>query len=454
MQSNYTDHLSSWGLYPKIKAHEYFPFSEEELLSLLKKDTITKCIPRGLGRSYGDSSLASKTINSKYWDHFLNFNEETGILECQAGLSLDHILSVIVPKGWFLPVTPGTKFISIGGAIASDVHGKNHHIEGCFSEFVKSIKIVTPAQGILECSPKKNSDLFYASCGGMGLTGMIIETTIQCKRIQSAYIEETNIKAKNLKELLDLFEEYKKTTYTVAWIDCLEEGKNLGRGLFMAGEHASSGKLISSPVPKASIPIHMPNLLLNRYSIQIFNALYYHTKQKKTQGVKHYDSFFYPLDSILHWNRLYGKNGFTQYQFVIPKEAGWEGMYQMLSKIIKSKRGSFLAVLKVFGKENENYLSFPKEGYTLALDFKIDAQSLKKPKKENMKNNLFSLLRELDKIVLDYGGRVYLTKDVCLSKEVFRKSYPKWKEFMKIKNKYDPKQIFSSLQSERIGLTE
>ena len=432
--------VSGWGRYPIIESEILTPFTSDHALQQLNSRAFDKIIPRGMGRSYGDSSLAAHMLSSSYLNHILEFNDDTGLVRVQSGVSLDDLLNVFLPRGWFLNVTPGTRFISVGGAIASDVHGKNHHIDGCFSNFVKSISLLIADGSIITCSPNENSELFYATCGGMGLTGMILEAEIYLKSVSSSFIDETIIKTNNLEHALELFDEHNNSTYSVAWIDCLSSGKKLGRSLLMLGEHSKNGGYVMSDKKKLSVPIDMPSSLLNRYSVAAFNALYYNRIQRSTtQHTVHYEPYFYPLDGILNWNKLYGKKGFTQYQFVIPKEAGKEGMTEILNRIVESRRGSFLAVLKAFGEKNKNYLSFPLKGYTLALDFKID-------------NNLFGLLDELDKIVLNYGGRVYLTKDVRVNEDTFKKSYPEWETFMNVRKQYKADKVFNSLQSERLGI--
>ena len=354
-------------------------------------------------------------------------------------MSLDEILINFVPKGWFLSVTPGTKFVTVGGAIASDVHGKNHHLEGSFSDHVTSITLITNEQEIT-CSREDNPDLFHATCGGMGLTGIITEATFKLKPITSAYINQKVVKAKNLETALALFEQYKDVTYSVAWIDCLSTGDNLGRSLLMLGEHADKGELTTHKDGLLNMPCDMPSFLLNKYTIQAFNSAYYNKQLKEeVNNTVHYDPFFYPLDGINNWNRMYGGNGFTQYQFVIPKVAGKEGLTEILAAIAESKQGSFLAVLKVFGEGNKNHLSFPMEGYTLALDFKLN-------------DKLFALLDRLDIIVRKYEGRLYLSKDVRMSEEMFKAGYPQWEEFQALRKEYGADELYHSLQSKRIGL--
>lgn len=432
--------LTAWGKYPNIDSRIIRPRRTKDVLSAIAEGASDYLIARGLGRSYGDSSLAPEVISTELLDHYLDFDAGSGILTCSAGVSLEGILREFVPRGWFLPVTPGTKFVTVGGAIASDVHGKNHHLEGSFSDHVISMKIATASKGVLECSRQNHPELFFATCGGMGLTGIILEATFRLISIQSAYINETTIKARNLQDAMELFEAHQQTTYSVAWIDCLSTGKSLGRSLLMLGEHAPQGALIPGKKAKLSVPMDMPGFVLNRFSIQAFNILYYNrVRRRQSERRIHYEPFFYPLDGIHDWNRMYGRGGFTQYQFVLPREAGLKGMTSILKRIASSKRGSFLAVLKSFGKGNANYISFPMEGYTLALDFKLN-------------RGLFEFLDELDRIVLDYGGRLYLTKDVRMSEELFKASYPQWEDFMNIRTKYHGRRVFNSLQSRRLGL--
>lgn len=436
--------LTGWGQYPSIESNIITPLDVTDILNILSSHTTTALAVRGLGRSYGDSSLAPDVIDTSHLNHLLAFDETSGMLTCAAGVSLADILSVFVPKGWFLPVTPGTEFVTVGGAVASDVHGKNHHLAGSFSDHVSLLKVATVSDGIIECSREHHPELFHATCGGMGLTGIILEVTFKLTPIKSAYINVTRIRAKNLEEALNLFEKHQQATYSVAWIDCSSTGKSLGRSVLMLGEHAQKGALTAAQAGKLFIPVNMPSALLNRYTIQVFNSLYYHRVLRHQSSYRaHYQPFFYPLDRIHHWNRMYGKRGFTQYQCVLPKQAGLAGMTTIIQRIAASKRGSFLAVLKMLGKANDNFLSFPMEGYTLALDFKLAASP---------DRALFELLNALDDIVLEYGGRVYLTKDARMSEKTFKQSYPKWEEFMRVRKMYGADRLFHSLQSQRLGL--
>lgn len=430
--------ISGWGRYPTIDASLAQPATPSDARDDLAR--LASLIPRGMGRSYGDSALAEQIVDTRQLRYLRSFDESSGQLDCDAGVNLSQLLDVFVPRGWFIPVTPGTKFVSIGGAIASDVHGKNHHLHGCFSECVDSIEILLADGSLIRCSRNEHAELFHATCGGMGLTGLIVSAQLSLKRIESAYITQTTYKAANLEEVVALFEAHSAATYSVAWIDCLTSGKTLGRSLLMLGEHARDGELSLAPKSTLSIPLDMPSILLNRYSVQTFNELYYQRiRRTESQQRVGYESFFYPLDGIRQWNRLYGKRGFLQYQFVIPKAAGLEGIRAILQRIAASRRGSFLAVLKALGAANNNLLSFPAEGYTLALDFKYEA-------------GLLELLSELDAMVLAYGGHLYLSKDARMSEATFKHSYPNWPQFQETRARYGALHKFASLQSRRLGL--
>jgi len=430
--------LKSWGNYPIIEGETHRFDSVHQLEKILSAPK--NIIPYGNGRSYGDSALSREQILVKPYHYFLSFDEINGVLRCQAGTLLADILESFVPRGWFLFVTPGTRFVTVGGAIASDVHGKNHHVAGTFSDHIIEFTIMLPDGETVICSHDNNIELFRATCGGMGLTGVILEATIQLQPISSALISQTTIKTANLKETFDAFEHYGDSTYSVAWIDCLTRGEALGRCLLFTGEHSEHGSLAYESRIKIDIPVPFPGPTLNHYSIKAFNAIYYHkvTSANSSQQVD-LNSFFYPLDAIGHWNRIYGKQGFLQYQFVLPKKASYEGLKQILSHIAASGKGSFLAVLKLFGKANSNYLSFPMEGYTLALDFKIES-------------GIFELLDQLDEIVVEFGGRFYLAKDARVSQRIFETGYPAIEKFRNIRKTLHATEKFNSIQSKRVGI--
>ena len=430
--------MKAWGMYPEIDAN-VFKFSNKHVLKKIINEH-DELIPFGNGRSYGDSALSANIINTRHNNSFIDFQEASGMLHIQSGVLLSEILEAFVPRGWFLKVTPGTKFITIGGAIASDIHGKNHHIDGCFSECVEEFNIMLADGSIVICSRYATPDLFKATCGGQGLTGVILDARIYLSKINSQHIDQTTIKTRNLKETFEAFEKHKDKSYSVAWIDCFAKGPSSGKSLLRVGNFKDDGDLDYKIKKQKTIPFNFLSFILNNWSVRVFNWLYFNrirgVVSKQTVDI---DTFFYPLDAIRNWNRIYGKNGFTQYQFILPKQLSYDGLEEILSVISKSGKGSFLAVLKLYGKANDNYLSFPMEGYSLALDFKIE-------------KGLFTLLEKLDQIVIKYKGRIYLSKDARVSKEVFEKGYPEIDVFRKYRkeNKLDVK--FQSLQSKRVKI--
>jgi len=430
--------LHGWGRYPRQQAHLTLPVSATQCVATLASSATL--IAHGLGRSYGDSALAAQVLITRYLDHFAAFDATTGVLTCAGGVSLDSILRTFVPRGWFLSVTPGSRFVTVGGAIASDVHGKNHHGAGTFCAHVLHLELLLGNGERVNASPTERTDLFHATCGGMGLTGIILSVTLQLKPIVASSILQTTVKAANLEAVLEAFEANAASTYSVAWIDCLARGTSLGRALLMLGEHATDGPLAVQTKPPMPVPFDLPAALLNRASVQVFNSLYYsRIRQKVSQQRMAFEPFFYPLDALGQWNRLYGKPGFVQYQFVLPQATGVVGLREVLKRIAESGRGSFLAVLKLFGPANANYLSFPQAGYTLALDFKAEAA-------------VFELQDELDAIVLHHGGRLYLAKDARMSAATFKASYPNWQAFEEVRARWHAHGKFASTQSLRLGL--
>ncbi len=430
--------LHGWGRYPQVEAQQLAPLTVSASRALIGEHG--SLLGRGMGRSYGDSALHDCVLNTRHLQHLLAFDASHGSLRCQAGATLDQLLDFLVPRGWFLPVTPGTRFVTVGGAVASDVHGKNHHLHGCFSEYVDELLLGLADGSLLTCSRSEHAELFHATCGGMGLTGLIVEVALRLTPIRSAYVNQTTFKTANLEDALQGFESQRQRTYSVAWIDCLARGAELGRSVLMVGEHALDGPLQLPRQRRLAVPLDMPAALLNHASMQAFNSLYYRrARQTETERRVDYRRFFYPLDGIGQWNRLYGKRGFLQYQFVIPKAAGLPGMHAILRRIADSRRGSFLAVLKVFGEQNRNPLSFPLAGYSLALDFKYDS-------------GLLALLDELDARVLEHGGRIYLSKDARMSEQTFKRSYPDWEQLQAVRARYGAQGKFISRQAQRLGL--
>ncbi|MFL5739175.1 MAG: FAD-binding protein [Flavisolibacter sp.] len=439
--------IANWGNYPLMETEEKSFSFEKELSADLPNSS--QFIARGNGRCYGDASLAPHTFSTLKYDKIISFDKEHGVFECQSGITLDQVLDVIVPQGWFLPVTPGTKFITVGGAVASDVHGKNHHVDGSFSAHVVDMDILLSNGDTITCSTDLNADLFRATCGGMGLTGIITRVRFQLKKIETSYIAQKQVKAANLEELIRLFDEYKHYTYSVAWIDCLKKGKEFGRSILILGEHAKREELDEEKkknplrLPgkrQISLPFSFPSFALNSFTVKAFNFLYYAKNRKKEiNNIVSYEPFFYPLDAVLHWNRMYGKKGFVQYQFVLPLSSK-EGLVRILQKISDAGLGSFLAVLKVFGPQHD-LISFPQEGFTLALDFAV-------------RDGLFPFLDDLDRIVLEYGGRIYLSKDARMKPEIFWNSYPGAGEFVDIVKKYNPGFRINSEQAKRLLISQ
>ena len=406
--------IANWGNYPKIEAEVHSNQYLDELQQIVQaSETI---LPRGNGRCYGDAALHATVFSTLRLNKILDFDAKTGTFECQAGMLLSDILNFIVPRGFFLPVTPGTKFITLGGALAANVHGKNHHSEGCFSKHVIHFDLMNGAGEVIRCSRNENATIFWNTFGAMGLTGIILSAKFSLKKIETAYIRQETIKVKNLQELMQLFEDSKDWTYTVSWIDLFQTGNQMGRSLLMRGEHAllmdlpankKSNPLVLKTGFKKRVPFNFPSVVLNKWTVKIFNFLFYRKQfqAQKTQIIP-YDKYFYPLDTIHHWNRIYGKNGFTQYQFVLPKAASEKGLVEILETIRRSGQGSFLTVLKLFGNNEKLAInSFPMEGYTLALDFKIT-------------KTLPRLITDLDQLILKYGGKIYRAKDAFSDKRL------------------------------------
>jgi decaprenylphospho-beta-D-ribofuranose 2-oxidase len=424
-----------FGLYPAVSATNTLLTHGKNLH--LPKTAIT----RGMGGSYGDSAIYKNILSSKSLNFFQEFNHETGSLICDSGITLAEILALIVPKGWFLPTTPGTKNISLGGAIASDVHGKNHHQAGCFSQHVLNITLQLGSGEIVTCSQSQEPELFRATCGGMGLSGIILAAEIQLLKIKSGYFLERTYKTNHWRETLEILDHEHSTPYSVAWADFLCTKKHIGRSLISLGDHAEKGELKIHKKPLFSVPIFAPNFLLNHLSIRAFNKLYYNkSKHSESARTVHYDTFFYPLDKISNWNFLYGKNGFTQYQFVLPDTPKHEAIEKIITLIMQSNHRPYLTTIKRFGSANQNYLSFPLDGFCFAFDFKI-------------RHGLWELLNRLDIIVADYGGRIYLAKDCRIQAPMFRRMYPRWDEFLTICRRYGAGGKFASNQSNRTGIT-
>lgn len=406
----------SWGRYPKVEqqAVDYLWRFET-----LPESGNTTLLPFGNGRSYGDVCLNSSgtLIDCRRLNRLISFDQERGILRCESGTLLSDILQIIVPKGWFLAVTPGTQFVTMGGAIANDVHGKNHHRAGTFGSHLRCFELLRSDGSRLHCSPTENTDFFQATIGGLGLTGVITWAEIQLKAINSPLIDQEVVRFSNLDQFFSLAEESDLThEYTVAWIDCLAKGKELGKGLFVRGNHAE--KIEQRPNRKSkkalSFPIDPPFALINGPTLKLFNTLYYRKQYgERSHSTVGYEPFFYPLDAIKNWNRIYGSKGFFQYQCVIPTEHAAEAIRDILQRISDAGVGSFLAVLKMFGdRASPGLLSFPTPGATLALDF------------PNSGEKILQLLDSLDQVTRAANGKIYPAKDARMSAQDFKNQYP------------------------------
>ncbi|MEJ7745152.1 MAG: FAD-binding oxidoreductase [Luteimonas sp.] len=410
----------SWGRYPQ---------AEQRLLTPARADQPIdaggdRWLPYGNGRSYGDSCLndGGTLVHTRRLDHYLAFDPATGLLRCESGVQLADILALVVPQGWFLPVSPGTKYVTVGGAIANDVHGKNHHQAGTFGEHVHSLELLRSDGGLGSCSRQHNAELFTATIGGLGLTGLITSAEIALRQIPGPWLATESCKFGNLEEFFALSAQSDQANeYTVAWIDCTARGAALGRGLFARGNHAAPVVTPRAPArTRLGMPFTPPLSLVNSLSLRAFNTLYWHRQwRQRRASVSHYEPFFYPLDALANWNRMYGPKGFLQYQCVVPPIGAAETTAELLRRIQASGAGSFLAVLKQFGdRPPAGLLSFPRAGTTLALDFPIDRAG-----------SVFKLLDGLDDVVADAGGAVYPAKDARMSGRRFRQYFPAWEQF-------------------------
>jgi FAD/FMN-containing dehydrogenase len=414
--------VSSWGRLGYWE-HEVKLLTDRNLIVNQLKNSRTG-IAYGMGRSYGDACL---NPNGVLWkttglDRFIKIDESTGRLVCEAGVLLRDIQRLLIPRGWLLPVTPGTQLATVGGAIANDVHGKNHHVLGSFGDHVKWIKLIRTDGTIIECGPELLPEWFSATVGGLGLTGVILEAEIQLRRVPGPWLDTETVPYANLNEFFRLSDDSEADwEHTVSWIDCISGG---GRGLFMRGNPCD---ISSRPEPKGrklTMPFVPPISLVNRLTLQPFNTAYFNMKKWKAgRSYTHYEPFFYPLDNLLEWNRMYGPKGFFQYQSVVPREVGQDAVQAMLDEIARCGEGSFLAVLKTFGNRHPlGMMSFPQPGVTLALDF------------PNKGERTLKLFERLDAIVREAGGRIYLAKDARMPRDLFEAGYPRLAEFLKFRD--------------------
>ena len=421
-----TPEFESWGRYPEYNA-ALKPLHWEGDFPGVLAGVAGEALAVGMGRSYGDVCLldGGTLLPTTAMNRLLGFDAATGLLTAEAGITLAQILDFAVPRGWFLPVSPGTKYVTLGGAIANDIHGKNHHSAGTFGCHVPAFELVRSDGTRRICSATQNPDLYAATIGGLGLTGVMTWAQLRLKPIVSRGIDYEGIQFHGIDEFLALTEQAKDVEYTVSWVDVTSTGRNFCRGIFMQGEHSQTpAPLKPSPKPKLVFPLELPGFALNRLSVGAFNALFFHKQMKKrVTMVQDYEPYFYPLDAVLHWNRMYGKRGLLQFQYVIPWEHAREGTVAVLQEVAKSGLASFLAVLKAFGDvPSPGMMSFPKPGLTLALDFPI------KPGKS------FALFDRLAAMTLEFGGRLYPAKDARMTAAQFQAFYPQWQAFERYKD--------------------
>jgi FAD/FMN-containing dehydrogenase len=437
--------LGGWGSFPLHETRLSAPRSEAALRERVAEGGL---IARGNGRAYGDSAVGGRTVQMRHLDRMLAFDAKAGQLVAEAGVLLADVISVFLPRGWFPFVTPGTKFVTLGGMVAADVHGKNHHKDGSLGRFVDWIDLMCADGAVRRCSRDENAELFEWTVGGMGLTGVILRVAIRLRPVETAWIRQTTQPAPNLEAAMDLFEAAQDATYSVAWIDCLSRGDRLGRSLVMLGEHAAWTDLDerqrwrpfdAGHRAKRAVPFHAPPGLLNTWTVRAFNELYYRAGARKAgTALVDWDSYFYPLDAILGWNRIYGRKGFLQFQCVLPLDRSREGLRGLLEAISEAGEGSFLAVLKRFGPQTSRF-SFPMLGYTLALDFPVHPRSLE-------------LVDALDQITIAHGGRFYLAKDSRMTADTLRRSDGRSQDFTQHRARAGLQARFRSAQSERLGL--
>jgi FAD/FMN-containing dehydrogenase len=448
MVTTTTMELSGWGRYPRRLATVLCP---QDILEAIPPRA-GQMIARGQGRSYGDAAMLADglVMLTERLRRIVSFDEQTGLLTAQAGTTLAEVIREFLPRGWFPAVVPGTKAVSLGGCVAADIHGKNHHRDGTFGAHVKEIEMVLADRQRLRCSPEKDGPLFWATIGGMGLTGIITAVALQLIPVESSYLAVQHHQAKDLDaSFAMLADKACDDHYTVAWLDCLAKGKKLGRSVLMRGHHARvndlPARLRDRPYGRVrrqhNLAFDFPAWVLNSASIQALNEFYYRLQGRINQPfIADYESFFFPLDRIGSWNRMYGKRGFVQYQGVLPAAEARPGMQALLEALAGSGRSSFLSVLKRFGPAGRGLLSFPIEGYTLTLDLPVSDPGL------------FPFLDRLDEIVLEHGGRVYLAKDARLQPETFREMYPRLSEWLAVKRRVDPDNRFDSDLARRLKI--
>jgi decaprenylphospho-beta-D-ribofuranose 2-oxidase len=440
--------LTGWGRTAPTAATLY-DVAEDQVAGLVRDHGSRGVLPRGLGRSYGDAAqnAGGEVLRLDPAGH-VRLDAERGVVDVGAGVSLDRLIRELLPRGFFVPVTPGTRYVTVGGAIASDVHGKNHHVDGTFGQAVLEMELVTADGSRQVLTPEGTPDLFWATVGGMGLTGVVTSARVRVKPVETSLMRVDTDRAANLDELLELMAGDDAYTYSVAWIDLLARGRALGRSVLTRGEHARLDELparrTASPLAftareRLRAPAHVPSGLMNRWSVAAFNEVWFRkAPRRRRDEIQDLATFFHPLDGVAGWNSLYGRRGFTQYQFVVPLDAV-DALREAVDRISAGGHASFLAVLKRFGPGNDGLLSFPMEGWTLALDLPVVP-------------GLASLFDGLDELVVAAGGRVYLAKDARTTAAMLARMYPRLEEFRKVRREVDPHGVFQSDLARRLEL--
>ncbi|HEX8012216.1 MAG TPA: FAD-binding oxidoreductase [Casimicrobiaceae bacterium] len=416
------DSAESWGRLPGSKQASVALWTRTDPLPVPDAMTV---LPYGQGRSYGDSCLNSLgvVLSTRRLNRFMAFDPIAGTITCEAGTTLAEIIDVCLPKGWFLPVVPGTQYVSVGGAIANDVHGKNHHCAGTFGNHVVRFELLRSDGSRWPCSEQDHPDWFRATIGGLGLTGLITWAEVKLRSVASALVEVEDIPFSSLEEFLAASGDSDRDfEYTVAWFDCFSYADGKLRGIFSRARHveAADGTLAGSrPLPRLSLPLELPGWVLCATSVKLFNALYHRAKRARGKRRVRLEAFLFPLDAIAHWNRLYGRQGFMQLQCAFPEATGAAGVSRLLQTIARQRQGSFLSVLKRFGaKASPGLLSFPLPGVTVALDFRNRGAATR------------ALLADCHAIIVAHGGRVYPAKDACMDPRVFAAGYPAWRSLV------------------------
>ncbi len=432
-------YISGWGNNLVVNSKIIYPKNINEIVGIIRDYKSKGILVRGMGRSYGDVALNENIISLKYYKKILELNEKDGLLRCSSNVTISEINDLIISKGWFLNITPGSKFVSVGGAIANDVHGKNHHKDGSFSDYLEQVDIIKENGEVVSCSNKTNSELFYATCGGLGLTGVIINVKIKLLKIKSKNIDVKIVKTRDFEQTIQKLNDLKDYKYLVAWTDTLNK-KNKGRSIIFCGEHSNDGDLNYKKQKNYKIPSIFGFFFMNLICLKFFNLFYYLFHKNNQKLKKDINNFFYPLDIVNNWNKLYGKNGFTQIQLLIKQN---KNSKDLLLEIINyfNEKGfySYLTTLKEYGEGNENFLSFGEKGLSITLDIALN-------------DNFLKVYKEFEKKFSNKDIKVYLAKDSFMSQTFFKNTYSKLNNFIELQKKVNPNSTFKSKLSERLGL--